>query len=161
MVWISVLWIPAGMWREQFCASLSHAHKYTQYFVKMFFCPSLHGKMCFPPKHKLMCKLQLTIQKSAFLVAHCADHFGNSSEQTHQKKKSTLDEWWRSKQPEFTVMNFFGSPEGHYRGRDYFKIHSGNTELEETKTLPAKTKPNPLDNSRNPEATHACSQIMN
>lgn len=59
-------------------------------------------------------------------------------------------------------MNFFGSPEEHFHGRDYFKIHSGNTELGETPLLPpAKNKPNPLDNSRNPEATHACSQIMN
>lgn len=147
------------MLRKQFCVSLSHAHKYTQYFAKMFFCPSLHGKMCFPPKHKLLRKLQLTIQKSAFLVAHCADHFGNSSEQTHQKK-STLGERRRSKQPEFTVMKFFGSPKEHFHGRDYFKIHSGNTECRETENPPAKTKPNPLDNSRNPEATRACSQIV-
>lgn len=46
-------------------APRSHAHKYTQCFVKMLFCPPLHGKMCFPPKHKLLFKLQLSIQKSA------------------------------------------------------------------------------------------------
>lgn len=147
------------MLKKQFCASLSHAHKYAPYFVKMFFCPSLHGKMCFPPKHKLLCKLQLTIQNSALLVAHCGDHFGNGSEQTHPKK-STLGEGRRSKQPEFTVMNFFGSPEEHFRGRDYFKIHSGNTELGETTLPPSKTQTQSLNNSRNPKATRPCSQIV-
>lgn len=136
------------MLRKQFCASLTHTHKHTQYFVKMFLCPSLHGKMCFPPKHKLLCKLQPAIQESAFLVANSADHFGTSSEQTHQKKR-TLGEQWRSKQPEFTIMNLFGSPEEHFHGRDYFKMHSGNTELRGTKKKPAKTKPNSINNCRN------------
>lgn len=127
----SVPRIPTGMPRKQFCAVLSHAHKYTQCFVKMLFCPSLHGKMCFPPKHKLLFRLQLRIQKSALLVARCADQFGTSSEQTHQKK-STLGEEHRSKQPEFTVMNFFGSPKEHFHCGDYFKTHSGKRELGET-----------------------------
>lgn len=66
---------------------LSHTYKHSQYFVKIFLCPSLHGKMCFPPKHKLLCKLQPVIQEAAFLVANSTDPFGTSSEQTHQKKK--------------------------------------------------------------------------
>lgn len=60
-------------------------------------------------------------------------------------------------------MDFFERSEERFRGRDYFKLHSGKTELEETNRTksPLKPKLNLLDNSTNPEATCACSQIMN